>query len=81
MFQIGDKVIYGNDGVCLVEAVGPLPLDGCHRKKAYYTMSPLYGSGRIYAPVETSVFMRPILTREEAEALIRGIPRIQGEAF
>ena len=31
-------------------------------------------SGKVYAPVDGQVFSRPILSRDEAEALVRAIP-------
>ena len=77
MYQVGEKIIYGGEGVCTVEAVGPLEMAGVKNNKEYYTLAPLYREGRIYAPVDTSVFMRPILSREEAEELVRSIPSIQ----
>lgn len=80
MYQIGEMIIYGGEGVCRVEAVGPLAMSGIKGSKHYYTLAPLYREGKIYAPVDTNVFMRPILSRAEAEELIRHIPDIQAAA-
>ncbi len=77
MYQIGDKIVYGGEGVCLVEAVGPLDIPGSSQERLYYTLAPLYRSGRIYAPVDSTVCSRPVLTRTEAEALVRRIPDIE----
>ena len=77
MFQPGDLVVYGSDGVCRVESVGPLALSGLKSEKLYYTLTPLYQQGKVFAPVEGKVFIRPILTREEAEELIRSFPEIR----
>ena len=77
MYQVGDMIIYGGEGVCKVEAVGPLDMDGTSRDRMYYTLFPLYREGRIYTPVDTAVFMRPVISREEAEELVRSIPDIQ----
>ena len=77
MYQVGTLIIYGGEGVCQVEAVGPLRMSGAQKDKLYYTLSPLYREGKVYVPVDTTVFMRPVLTREEAEELIRTIPDIQ----
>ena len=77
MFRIGDLVVYGSEGVCRVEAVGKLPLSDIKSDKEYYTLAPLYRTGTVFAPVDGKVLIRPILTREEAEALIRSIPRIE----
>ncbi|MCI2106388.1 MAG: CarD family transcriptional regulator [Intestinimonas sp.] len=78
MFQKGDLIIYGNTGVCRVEEVGPPKnIGGADRDRLYYTLSPVYGTGNIYIPVDTSVFMRPVISREEADRLIDRIPLIQ----
>ena len=74
MYQSGELIVYGGHGVCRVEQVAPAKeADG----KLYYTLKPLYGTETIYIPVDTHVFMRPIITRQEAEELVRQIPFIQ----
>ena len=80
MFQKGEYVIYGNNGICCIEEIGvprdtPLGRSG----KEYYTLAPVFSSGKIYAPLDTKVFMRPILTKAEAEELILQIPEIRAE--
>lgn len=76
MFSIGSLIVYSGTGVCRVEAIGPPPFDP-HCKTDYYTLTPLRGSGTIYVPVNSKVFMRPILSRESAQQLIHRIPEIQ----
>lgn len=80
MYQVGEMIIYGGEGVCRVEAVGRLNMPGVSKEKVYYTLSPLYRDGKIYTPVDTTVFMRPVISREDAEELIRSIPDIQAAA-
>ena len=80
MFRKGEYVIYGNNGICCIEEIGvprdtPLGDSG----KEYYTLAPVFSSGKIYAPLDTKVFMRPILTKRQAERLISQIPHIQAE--
>lgn len=77
MFQPGELIIYGGEGVCRVEAVGPLALPDMKSDKLYYTLQPLYRTGTVFAPVEGKVFMRPVIGRAEAEALVRSIPQIR----
>lgn len=82
MFQKGEYVIYGNNGICCVEEIGiPVGTPMGRSGREYYTLTPVFGAGIIYAPVDTKVFMRPILTKEQAEHLIRQIPSIQEEDF
>ena len=77
MFSVGDKIIYGENGVCTVESIGPLSMAGASKDKLYYYLSPLIGSGTYFAPVDTGAYMRPVMSRAEAEALIDSMPGIQ----
>ena len=81
MYQVGDMIIYGGEGVCRVEAIGPIDMHGINKNKPYYTLSPLYREGKIYTPVDSKVFMRPVISREAAETLIRSIPDIEGDQY
>ena len=76
MFSVGEKIIYGENGVCTVESIAPLSgsTDG---DKLYYHLRPLIGSGKYFAPVDSGAFMRPVMSRDEAEALIDAIPDIE----
>lgn len=74
MYAIGEKIIYGENGVCTVEKIAPL--EGANRDKMYYYLTPLVGSGTYFTPVDTSAFMRPVMSREDAEAFIDSIPGI-----
>ena len=76
MYAIGEKIIYGENGVCIVDIIAPLQISGAS-DKLYYHLHPLVGTGTYYAPIDTPVFMRPVIGREEAEALIDSIPQIE----
>ncbi|MBO7353308.1 MAG: CarD family transcriptional regulator [Lachnospiraceae bacterium] len=80
MFDIGDYVVFGTDGVCTVEAVGSLDMEGVSKEKLYYTLAPVGKSGnnRIFAPVDGKrVVMRRVITPDEAKALIGKITEIE----
>jgi len=77
MFSVGDKIIYGENGVCIVEKIAPLEMSGAAKDKLYYSLRPLVGSGTYFTPVESGAFMRPIMSRDEAEAFIDTIPSIE----
>ena len=77
MYSVGTLLVYGRNGVCQVESVGALKGGGDGR--SYYTLRPLYGTETIYVPVDTKQTLRPVLTRAEAEALVRSIPDIPAE--
>lgn len=81
MYRIGERIIYGPVGVCEIEAIGPLDIQGAKKEKEYYTLQPLYQNGKIFAPVDTTVYTRPVLTKDEVLALIDRIPEIEGEIY
>ena len=75
MYKIGDYIIYGTKGVCRVVQIGPVDLPDVPSDRLYYTLE-LTGSrnSRVFTPVDNSkVIMRPVLTQEEASALIAEI--------
>lgn len=77
MYSIGSLIFYGSTGVCRVDSIGDPPFRSSKdEKKPYYTLTPLRGHGTIYVPVDSKVFMRPILSRQAAEQLIDRIPEI-----
>lgn len=75
MFQPGDLIVYGRTGVCRVEGIEE------YKGQAFYVLSPLYQNCDIKTPVEGKVFMRPVITREEADALIDMIPAVEAQPF
>lgn len=78
MFDIGQQIVYGTTGVCIVNKIGPLDLSSGMGDRIYYTLLPFYSKeSTIYTPVDNEkIVMRPILTKEEAESLIQEIPEI-----
>lgn len=79
MYQPEDLILYGSSGVCRVEHIGPIDqhLSKTDSDRLYYTLSPLYGSGYIYAPVDSAVFMRPIIDADEVNELIDQIGTLE----
>lgn len=80
MFGIGDIVVCGNNGVCVVEEIGPLTMMGKASKgREYYTLKPYYDSaGKVYLPVDSSPSaMRYALTKSEVEALMTEIDSLK----
>ena len=80
MFNVGQKIVYGENGVCTVEKIEPLGMTGASRDKLYYHLTPLIGSGTYFAPVDSLAYMRPVMSREEADALIDSMPGIEPAA-
>ena len=77
MFREGEKIIYGSNGVCTVEEIGVPPFAKKGEDRLYYKLRPAGGTETIYAPVDGPVFMRPVMSRQEAEDLIARMPKIQ----
>lgn len=76
MYAEGEKIIYGENGVCIIESVAPLAMSGSG-DRLYYHLRPLIGTGSYFAPIDTPVFMRRVMSREEAERLISSMPEIE----
>ena len=78
MFNIGDIVVYGTQGICRI--------DSCESKQIgktaaeYYVLKPLYNeSTAVFVPVANETLtakMQSVLTRAQAEALIKNAPQI-----
>ncbi|MCM1192996.1 MAG: CarD family transcriptional regulator [Butyrivibrio sp.] len=72
MFEIGEYVVCGNKGVCVVENITTLDIAGVDKERKYYILKPKYQLGStVYVPVDsTKDSMRRIIRREEAQKLI-----------
>lgn len=79
MFSPGDLVVYGGEGVCRVEKIGPAGVPGAEKDRMYYTLSPLYRTGQVLTPVDTRVLIRPVIDRTEAEELVKALPDMDAE--
>lgn len=71
--------MHSNEGVCRVTAVGKLEFDKAETGTLYYTLEPHYSAGQLYTPVDSPVFMRPALTKQQAEELIAQIAAITAD--
>lgn len=78
VFKKGEYVVSGNKGVCVVEDITTLDISGVDKEREYYILKPAYMSGStVYVPVDTADgSLRRVLSREEADRLIREIPDI-----
>lgn len=74
MYQKGSCLFYAQAGVCRVVDVGPLDRIPDARKGLYYTLEVVGEPGRVFVPVDTAAYLRPVLTCEEARALLGEIP-------
>lgn len=82
MYEVGKLVLYGSTGVCRVSEIRPQVFPGTGEKKLYYVLRPLYQEGSISVPVDSDkVFIRPIISREEAKRLIGLIPGMKVHVY
>lgn len=82
MYQIGELILYGGTGVCRVTEIVAKRFSRTEPEKLYYVLKPLYSAGTITTPVENGkVFTRPVISHDEALALIDAIPSIHAEAY
>ena len=78
MYSVGDYIVYGSNGVCKINDVGPVNMSGADKGKLYYTMTPCYiRSSSIFTPVDNErVVMRKVMSKNEAEDFIDNLSSI-----
>lgn len=78
MYQVGALILYGSTGICRIADISSRDMT----EQLFYTLEPLYQNCTISAPVNSAkVYMRPIISRDEAERLIQKIPEIRAQAY
>ncbi len=79
MYKVNDLIVYGHNGVCVIESIGVPGFEGADKSKPDYTIRPIYAKNSvIYAPVDNvKIVMRRIVTDEEVEKLVLSIPSIE----
>ena len=78
MFKKGEYIICGNNGICRVEDITTLNMDGIDKSRKYYLLKPVFASkSPVYKPTDLDDgTLRKALSKKEAEALIQSIPGI-----
>ena len=77
MYKKGQYVICGVNGICQVEDITTLNLDGVDKSRKYYLLKPVFSNGStVYKPIDLDEGMRPALNKKQAEELITEIPSI-----
>lgn len=77
MYQINDVIVYENGGVCKIKDIG-IP-DFVTTDEKYYTLQPICDNGgTIYVKINNDkVFMRSVITKEEAESYLSEVPKMK----
>lgn len=77
--RIGDHVVYGSSGVCLVEEIRTCRLSQDMPLEEYYILKPIHSStSTVYVPIANRTLcakMRPILSRMEIDCLLESASR------
>lgn len=81
MYQVNDLIIYGNEGICKIVDIKIPDILDIDTKKLYYELKPVYGNEIIYTPVDTKIYIRPIISSEEAQNLLKTIPLVSLDIF
>ena len=72
MFELGQTVVYGAEGVCIIDRVEEMKVNRVRTK--YYVLKPVCREGAtVFVPMDNELLcgrMRPILSRDEIEALL-----------
>lgn len=76
MFQTGDLIVYGNSGICRVERIDVPDFQTFERGKQYYFLRCDEDGSRIYAPVDSRIPMRALLSPQEALQLLQQLPAL-----
>lgn len=79
MFEIGDYIVCGNNGICTVENISTIDVSGVDPDRLYYILQPVYAkTSVVYIPVDNEkIIMRKVLTKEQVNELIDHIPEIE----
>lgn len=81
MYKVNDFIMYGKNGICkIVDITTPAEIS-TEKGQLYYVLQPVNDKCVIYTPIDANVFMRDVISAEEAERLIDTIPTIQAEAY
>lgn len=79
MFEKGEYIVYGNKGICAVQDITTLNMEGTVKGRLYYVLSPIHQKdSKIFVPTDSNkTIMRRLLTGEQADELIKTIPQIE----
>lgn len=79
MFQKGEYVVCGNNGICKVTDISTLNMASAPKGRLYYVLKPVYAeASTVYIPVDNhKISIRPALTEKETHELIAKIPSLE----
>lgn len=79
MFDIGDYIVYGNNGICKVADITHPDIAGSNSETLYYVLVPeKTRDSKLFCPTDNDrVVLRRIVTAEEAKQLMKEVIAIE----
>lgn len=79
MFEVGEYVVHGRNGVCKIEDITHIDISGADKESLYYVLVPMKSrQSKIFYPVDNNrVIMRGVITKNEADDLINHMEKIE----
>lgn len=75
MAQVGQTVLYGAEGVCVIAEICKMKVG--HKREEYYVLKPVHREGAtVFVPLHNEALlckMRPLLSKEEIHAIIDSV--------
>ena len=79
MFNKGEYIVHGRKGVCKVEDITHLDIDGADKKRLYYVLIPMKNQdSKVFYPTDNDkIPMRTIHTKDQVEEIVEHINEIE----
>ena len=79
MFNKGEYIVHGRKGVCKVEDITHLDIDGADKKSLYYVLIPMKNQdSKVFYPTDNDkIPMRTIHTKDQVEEIVEHINEIE----
>lgn len=76
-FKIGDYIIYGSSGICLIEDIRPFSFSLTDEPSEHYVLKPQNSKNSVlYVPTDNELLkkkMRAVLTKEEIDGILLNV--------
>ena len=79
MFNVGDYIVHGRNGVCKVVDITHVNISGVDKNQLYYILVPMKSEeSKIFYPVDSNrVVTRAVVSKEEAKNIVSSIKDIE----
>ena len=79
MFDVGDYVVYGQNGICQVADITHPDISGADINRLYYVLIPeKTKESRLFCPADNNkILLRKVISAEEARAILEDVKSIE----